>query len=174
MPELLHAWALAPAAIGTCCLAADRGRARVPELAASVLMLLGMLDASRPGPLLAPVAWAALFLVAAMTLAALRRPRSKAGRRTVQDRSARVMQLHTTLGLVLMAVLLLGMPHSGAGAHAHGGMSPTALTASTAIAAGAYVVTSAVTAARSRAWQDRAQLSAMGVATLLMAVAAMT
>ena len=172
MPELLHGWALATAAIGTCCLAADRRRARAPELAASVLMLLAMLDASRPAPLLAPVIWAAMLLIAAMALAAVRRSRSDAADRIMRSRGARAMHLHTTLGLVLMAALLLGMPHSGVdGGHAHGGVSAGALLAGLAVVSGGYALVSAIAAAGTRPWRDRAQFGAMGLSILLMSSA---
>ena len=41
-----HLLALAPAAIGLCCLAVDRRRARAIELGAGVLMMLAMADAA--------------------------------------------------------------------------------------------------------------------------------
>lgn|GEM_PF-1214464 len=72
MGEALHLWALAPATVGACCVAADRGRARVPEFAAAALMLLAMADAATGAGLIAPVFWAVLLVAAAMALAALR------------------------------------------------------------------------------------------------------
>lgn len=180
MTEMLHSWALAPTAVGTCCLVVDRRRARAPELAASVLMLLAMLDSSQQTPLIAPVSWAALLLIAAMALAALRRVRSAPDDRAIRSDSSRAMSsgssrampLHTTLGLILMAVLLLGMPRSGGGhGHVHG-LSPGILIAGLAVACAVYVVASAVAAVSAKDWRDRAQFAAMGASALLMSIGA--
>jgi len=51
----LHLFALAPATIGLCCLAADRRRARAGELATALLMLVAMADAAVTR--LVPVVW---------------------------------------------------------------------------------------------------------------------
>lgn len=163
MSEILHAWAVAPAAVGACCLAADRARVRPPEVAASVLMLLAMLDAAA-FKVVAPVGWTALLLTAAVGLAVWRRPR--------QRRAARVpvmMTLHTTLGMVAMAALQLGMGGHGASAgHAHGvALAPFLL----AIAAG-YAGLSVAAIRRMPARLDRTQIGAMAVSVALMTVAA--
>ncbi len=162
MSEILHLWAVAPAAIGTCCLAADRARVRPPEVVASVLMLAAMLDAALFG-LLAPVYWMALLLAAALALAIWRSPRSP--RRT---RVPAAMTLHTTLGLIAMAGLPLAMGGHGAGAgHAHGiALGPLLL-----VGALGYAALSVALMRRMRARLDRAQLGAMGLSVVLMAVA---
>ncbi|WP_396645033.1 hypothetical protein [Microbacterium sp.] len=162
MSEALHLWAVAPAAIGTCCLAADRARVRPPEVVASVLMLLAMLDTALSG-LLAPVYWAALLILAALVLAMVRRPRRR--------RAPRVpvaMTLHTALGLVVMAALSLVMTaHAPAAGHAHGiALAPVLL-----VGSGAYAVVSAALIRRMRARVDRLQISAMGASVVLMAAA---
>lgn len=164
MSETLHLWAVAPAAIGTCCLAADRARVRPPEVVASLLMLLAMLDAGLLGAV-PPVYWAALLLAAAVTLAFWRRPR--------QRRMPPVpvtMTVHTAAGMVLMAGLQLAMSaHAGAaGGHVHGlGLAPL-------LAAGVvgYAAASLGAMRRMPARLDRAQIAAMVASVVLMAVAA--
>lgn len=168
--EILHAWALAPAAIGTCCLAADWRRVRVPELAASLVMMIAMLDAAfwRVVPV---VVWAGTLLVAAMALAAVRSSRRASA--VVHSPSERGMTLHSTLGLVVMAALLIGMGHSSsASPHPHG-LSAGALGGLLLAGAIAYATASVVAASRTSAWQDRGQYAAMGTAALLMGLAAL-
>ncbi|SIT76529.1 hypothetical protein [Microbacterium sp. RU33B] len=170
MTEILHACALAPAAIGTCCLAADRRRVRVPEIAASLVMMIAMLDAAfwRVVPV---VVWAGILLLAAMALAAVRS--SRRASLVVASPSERGMTLHATLGLVVMAALLIGMDHgSSASSHAHG-LSAGALVGLLLAGAVAYAAASVVAASRTRAWQDRGQYAAMGAAALLMGLAAL-
>lgn len=162
MSEILHLWAVAPAAIGTCCLAADRARVRPPEVVASVLMLLAMLDAGLWG-LVAPVYWTALLLVAAVSLAFWRRPRQ---RRAVPVPA--VMTLHTALGLVAMATLSLTMgAHWSPSGHAHG----VALAPVLAGGALGYVAASVAVMRRMPARLDRAQITAMAASVVLMAIA---
>ncbi len=168
MTEILHAWALAPAAIGTCCLAADRRRVRVPELAASVVMMIAMLDAAfwRVVPV---VIWAGTLLVAAMALAAVRSSRRASV--VAHSPSAGGMTLHSTLGLVVMAALLMGMGHGGStSVHSHG-LSAGALGGLLLAGAIAYAGASVVAAWRTSGWQDRGQYAAMGASALLMGVA---
>ncbi|WP_460773468.1 hypothetical protein [Microbacterium sp. GXF7504] len=167
MTEILHLWALAPAAVGACCLAADRRRVRMPELAASTVMLLAMLDMATMR-LVAPVFGAAALLTTAMALAAVR-----SARRRGRAHRADAMTLHTGLGIVVMAVLLL-VPHAGTaasgGGHAHGG-DPAALTASVALAALVYAGWSGVAAIRRHPPLDRVQYAAMGASVLAMILA---
>ncbi|MGA1827713.1 hypothetical protein [Microbacterium sp.] len=168
MTEILHAWALAPAAIGTCCLAADRRRVRAPELAASLLMLLAMLD-SALGRMVAPVLWAALLLLGAMGLAAAGRRRGRA------SGVGNAMTLHSAIGMIAMAGLLLPMAHQAGGttastAHAHGMSSATLIVALLAGSA-VYAAGSVAAALRAHSWLDRAQYMAMGTSTLVMGVA---
>ncbi|MFH8252398.1 hypothetical protein ACH3VR_18675 [Microbacterium sp. B2969] len=171
MTELLHAWALAPAAIGTCCLAADRRRVRAPELAASLIMLVAMTDAAFTAAV-PRVFWAVLLLVAAMALAAFRGARR---RPTLHADAA--MTLHSTSGLVVMAALLTAMAaggHTAAAAtgHVHGA-SPSLLTVVVTAAVLAYAAVSTAATVRSRRWLDRAQYAGMGASALAMGVAAL-
>ena len=170
MTEILHAWALAPAAIGTCCLAADRRRVRAPELVASAVMLLAMMDAALVR-VVAPVLWSALLLVGAMALAALRR-RRRTGLEPIG--SAETMTVHTAIGMVVMAALLVTMGHAGVASppHAHG-MGSVALSTTMLGAVAVYAAGSAIAAARARRWLDRAQYAAMGASTLVMGIAAL-
>jgi hypothetical protein len=162
MSEILHAWAVAPAAVGACCLAADRARVRPPEVAASVLMLLAMLDAAVFG-VVAPVYWTALLLAAALGLAVWRRPRQ---RRVPPVPAA--MTVHTTLGMVVMAGLQIVMGgHAAASGHAHGlALAPVLVGASAG-----YAVLSLGALRRMPAQLDRAQIGAMAASVVLMAVA---
>lgn len=166
MGDILHLWALAPAAASACCVAADRRWVRAPELAASVVMLLAMIDASitRSVP---TVYWAAVLLGGAAVLAAVRSPRRSARR---PSPPASGMVLHTTLGMVLMAALMVAMSGGDAGpaAHAHGA-SPAAVSAAFAIAVVGYAIWSGVEVGRAHSILVRAQFGAMGLSTLLMA-----
>jgi len=164
MSEILHAWAVAPAAIGACCLAADRARVRPPEVAASVLMLLAMLDAAVFG-VVAPVYWTAVLLAAAVALAAWRRPRQRRAPRVPAS-----MTLHTTLGMVVMAGLQVAMGgHAPAHGHGHG----VALAPVVIAAAAGYVLLSLALLRRMTTRLDRVQIGAMAASVALMAVAAM-
>ncbi len=168
MSELLHALALGPAAIGTCCLAADRGRVRAPELTASVLMLLSMIDAAF-ARVLAPVFWAAFLLIGAMTLAAIRRQR---GNSAEDVRPLTGMTVHTAIGLVAMAVLLLAMGHTEVtlAPHAHG-LDSASLVAALLTGTLGYVAASLVAAVRERERRERTQHLTMATSTLIMALA---
>jgi hypothetical protein len=195
--EILHLGALAPAAIGACCIAADRRRARTPELAASVLMLVAMLDVVVWG-VLAPVVWAAALVVAAIGLAALRgrAARRRSGARVpvpaarVPVPAARapvsgarvpssVMTVHATLGLVVMAALVLAMipdasTASPAASHHSAGAPFELVAAAFALLFG--IVSVVATRARHgdgarTSVLERGQLIAMGVSTAAMGIA---
>jgi len=163
MSEILHAWAVAPAAVGACCLAADRARVRPPEVAASVLMLVAMLDAA-VFQVVAPVYWTILLLAAAVGLAIWRRPRQRRA-----PRVPALMTLHTTLGMVVMAALQVAMgAHAASTGHSHGvALVPFLL----AVAVG-YAALSVVAMTRMPARLDRTQIAAMAASVGLMALAA--
>ena len=163
MSEILHVAAVAPAAVGACCLAADRARVRPPEVLASALMLLAMLDAAVFG-VVAPVWWTGLLLAGAIALTVWRRPRQ---RRTPHVPA--LMTVHTTLGMVVMGGLQLGMGgHAAPAAHAHGLALAPVLLGTAAV----YAVLSLEMMRRMRARLDRAQIGAMAASVALMAVAA--
>lgn len=179
-----HLLALAPAAVGLCCLAADRRRARVREVAAGLVMMIAMID-SAVGHLVPLVWWVALLLATAMALAASHR-RSRlahgAGSGPVRGTEA-TMVAHAAGGMVVMAALLLAMatggaaagawPGVGVAAHAHGGSGVGASAAEIGVLgvtlAGVYVVASLVVIARSRSPLDRGQYAAMAASAGLMA-----
>lgn len=189
MGEILHLGALAPAAIGACCVAADRRRARAPELAASVLMLVAMLDVVLGG-VVAPVVWAAVLIVAAIALAALRgrarRVRTGRGSRRAPVPSP-VMTVHATLGLVVMAAVVMAMiPDASTAAPVahHGSGAPFGvMAAASALLFGvvsAFSVVSGASGVSVRATPsgavhasalERGQLIAMGASTAVMGVA---
>jgi len=160
MSEILHAWAVAPAAVGACCLAADRARVRPPEVAASVLMLLAMLDAALFAVIPA-VYWAVLLVASALGLAVWRRPRRRSA-----PREPAAMTMHTTLGMIVMAGLQVGMgAHAGSTAHTHG----VALTPFLLSVVLGYAVVSVLVLGSMRARLDRAQILAMTASVMLMA-----
>lgn len=162
MSEILHAWAVAPAAVGACCLAADRARVRPPEVMASVLMLLAMLDAAVFG-VVAPAWRTAALLAAALGLAIWRRPRQRR-----IPRVPALMTLHTTLGMIVMAGLqMIMIGHAGTSGHAHGlALAPVLIGA-----AAVYAALSLEAMRRMPARLDRSQIGAMAASVVLMAAA---
>ncbi|MFC6326776.1 hypothetical protein ACFQZV_12790 [Microbacterium koreense] len=171
--EVLHALAVAPAAVGTCCAAADRSRggSHSSDLAASALMTVAMLDAALLHVI--PVLWWALALGAAAVGSAIAaRMRQGTRRDRVVDAA---MRIHAGVGMVVMAGLMLVMAASHtetiaftSGGHHHAGsLAPVG-----AVAACAYGVASVVLAARAARW-ERVEYLAMGASTLLMGFAAM-
>ncbi|WP_159499578.1 hypothetical protein [Microbacterium sp. 18062] len=168
MNDVLHLWALAPAAASACCVAADRRRVRAPELASAVGMLLAMLD-SATGTVVPPAYWAGMLIAAAVVLAAHRSPRR---RRRMRPAVSAVMTVHTTLGLVLMAAIMLAMAPAqpvATTAHVHG--ASTVVAGALVAGAAGFAAWSAIECARSHAPLERAQLGTMGLATLVMGVA---
>ncbi len=165
----LHLFALAPATIGLCCLAADRRRARGGELATALLMLVAMADAAVTR--LVPVVWwVAMLLAGAIALSAA------GGRRRGSGRSADAvrmpMGLHAAAGMVVMAALMLAMTGGGVAdaAHHHGASAPALAPVGVALA-GAYVLGSVRVAVRARTALDRGQYAAMAASVGLMSLA---
>jgi hypothetical protein len=167
--DLLHAGALAPALVSVCCVAADRRRARAREVGASVLMLTAMVDASLT-QFVAPILWAGLLIVAGMGMAATHRRRPvTAAPRGVHPATI----VHTELGMVLMAVLLVTMSSTHAStAHSHHGLSAAGLNMVVAGAGLGYAAWSAHAARRAAGRLASAQFAAMGLSVLVMAAAA--
>lgn len=131
-------------------------------------MLLAMLD-SAFGGVVAPVFWAALLLLSAMCLAADSRRRGRA------SRIGSMMTLHSAIGMVAMAGLLIAMDHgAGGGAAASGhthGMSSATLVVCLLAGCAVYAAGSILAALRAHGWLDRAQFAAMGASTLVMGIA---
>ena len=175
MSEALHAWAIAPAALGVCCVVADRN-ARFLNLASSVLMSLAMLDVWLMHAV-APILWSSVMLTAAIGLSIVRRNRNARVRHgvvtavTAHNRDA---SLHMTLGMVVMAGLLLAMnspaPSTQPSAvHVHGG-SGGLLIPALLVAAGCYAVYGVACAFAAKNWLERAQYTTMSVSVLTMAI----
>lgn len=165
--EVLHAWAVAPTAVGTCCVMADRGRARATEIAASTLMTIAMLDAAVFG-VVASVWWTAILVGAALVQAVWLRTRT----RSVEGRRSRpsTMSLHAGIGLVAMAALFVLMT-SEPGSVGMGHHAPGSLQALVILVAAGYGGASLLLARRG-AVLERMQYLAMGASTSLMALAA--
>ncbi|GAA3002245.1 hypothetical protein [Microbacterium aurantiacum] len=145
MSELLHASAVAAAVVGVCCMACDRPRtrARAPELAASVVMLMAMTDTWLTR-LVPNVSWAALLMACGMGIVHWRRPRSvRRSRPHLADDGDTAMLVHSALGMVLMGALhLMMVGHeadvaSTAASHAHTVPLETAVRAAVALYAAA-------------------------------------
>ncbi|HWH25053.1 MAG TPA: hypothetical protein VNT53_00200 [Pseudolysinimonas sp.] len=163
MLDALHAWAVVPAAVGACCMAADRGRTRGPEIVSSVFMVLGMMDMLRAIPALVPVAWTAILVVVGICLAVLSRLRT--------PRTS--MTMHAALGSIVMGALLLmarpEMALEGDAAHHDGGSASLAFAFH--LGAAVFVVGSFVLSARrGERLFARIQYGTMGLATLAMVV----
>jgi hypothetical protein len=167
MVEALHAFAVAPAALGTCCVAADRGRPRAADLAASAVMTIAMLDAAVVG-LVPTVWWTALLLVAALAHAAWTR-----ARRSARGAASAAMIAHGGVGLAVMAALLLLMtasPTAAVSGH-HGSGSGSGPGVILVLVVG-YAGASAWLARRGTPL-TRLQLLMMGASTVLMGLAAL-
>lgn len=165
-----HLLALAPAAIGLCCLAADRRRARVVELGAAVLMMLAMVDAAVTAVVPA-VFWVVALLGGAMALAAARgraRVRVAVGDMT----GGAAMAVHSAAGMVVMATLMLAMTGgtSVPAAAGHHHSSAPAITVAALVVASAYLVASVVLAARTYGVLARVQYVAMAGSVGLMSL----
>lgn len=176
--ELLHAWAVAPAALSTCCLAAQPGafRARAAELAASALMVVAMIDAALTA-VLAPVFWAGILLAAAMALAARHGLRLRRAPSTTAGPPAGGGPIvHGALGMIAMGALMLAMGHDRvAGVVSDHEHHASTVSFGVLLIAGAavYAAASVALALRQRSWATRVELGAMGVSCGLMALAAL-
>ncbi|MBA8815505.1 hypothetical protein FHX48_000557 [Microbacterium halimionae] len=151
----------------------------MPELIASVLMALAMLDAAFTHRL-APVYWTALLIAGAIGIAALRTSRRARKQPRVEMLSFAGSGIHTTLGMIVMAALMLGMSHGAAAATTtaltsaavhHHGLGAGSMTVALVGGAAVYSAVSFVLAARQRGWLVRAEYATMGATTSLMAVA---
>ena len=176
----MHLAALAPAGVAACCVAwgwrVDRRRSRTIEIVVAVLMLATMIDLSRSAPLVAPVVWAVLLLLGAITLAASTRQRWSAARAAPRASVLAPVPVHAALGCVVMAALVMLMvaPAQGAGAvvsrHHAEGARVSVLIVVIVIGVLGYVAYSVV-ALRRGTVRERVQSAAMGASTLAMAAA---
>ncbi|MBN9177894.1 MAG: hypothetical protein J0I43_11060 [Microbacterium sp.] len=161
-----HVLALAPAAVGLCCLAADRRRTRALEVGAALLMMLAMWDAAVTA--FVPAAfWTAALVVGGMALAAVR-GRVRGLRLGGDDVS---MAVHSAAGMVVMAAMMLAMVGGAAvtaASHHHSGTPALAVAA--VAGAVAYIVASAALAVRSHGRLARAQYLAMASSVGIMSL----
>ncbi|QWT22975.1 hypothetical protein KPL76_09300 [Subtercola sp. PAMC28395] len=109
--ELAHFSAVVPATVAACCVAGTPHR-RVANSIPAALMVLSMLDMATGCRMLPAVVWAALLLLAAVIPAILVRLHGG-------PTGYRVMALHRSIGLVVMAALtLVGSVGMGSGIRA--------------------------------------------------------
>lgn len=165
-----HLLALAPAAVGLCCLVADRRRARAIELGAAVLVMLAMADAAVTA-IVPTVFWVVALVGGAMALAVVR------GRARVRDATGDMtgrvsMAVHSAAGMVVMATLMLAMNGGGSvpPPQAHHHTAAPTLAAAAIVVASAYLVASVVLAARAHGGLARAQYVAMAGSVVLMSL----
>lgn len=177
MIDVLHLAALALAAVGAGSLIGMRRGVGAPEIAAAVLMLVGMSDAMTVA-LLPPVVWFAVMLPAAIALAVRCRVPAALGDRSPSAGGR--LSAHLALGLVTTAALILLMatipaadvagaaassPHAQAHAHGGGAGMPQAL----GIALGSGTTLLSVIALRAeRSWRHRLHHTTMAASTVLM------
>jgi hypothetical protein len=138
------------------------------ELAACVVALVGVVD-TWLGLWLAPVFWAALMIIGALALTALRARESRGVR-------GRWASHHTALGLLLVAVLQIASIPTGTGpelapsGHSHGApLAAGGLPVIASIAAIGYAVLTVLVLPRVAGWRARVPVIAMAAVVLLMA-----
>ncbi|MFK0403037.1 hypothetical protein ACIQTT_11950 [Microbacterium sp. NPDC090225] len=136
-----------------------------PEVVACVVALIGVVD-TWLGLWLAPVFWAALMIVGALVLTALRARASRGGWSTH----------HAALGLLLVAVLQIASIPTGEGpqlaatGHSHGApLAAGGLPVIASIAAIGYAVLTVLVLPRVSGWRARVPVVAMAAVVLLMA-----
>ncbi len=158
-----HGAALVCSGVASCCARSGPADERRERIVASVLMTAAMLDAAALH-LIAPIAWAAVLLAAALVSSASRRWRAGRGEHGV----------YTPAGLVVMAALIASSTHgdpcsTAAATHAHGGPTLAGICAALTVA---YTAASAHRM-RNGSPADRAHHAAMGGSTALMALGAL-
>jgi hypothetical protein len=191
MVEALHLGALLPAAVGACCTVG--GRRGIVDLVAAIVMLAAMIDAATGAALLHPLVWGAVLvavgIVSAARLRGVGASSATAGTETpaavatvTAERQHRLMLVHTSLGLLVMATMLVAMASHGA--HAALGIS-SSVTHHGAAGAGTFgvIVAAAVasytaftawltaSAVRSRRILPAVELTSMALSLTAMAFA---
>ena len=117
MVEVLHVGSLFPAAVGACCALGDRRARSAVVWVPALVMLVAMLDVTVGVRLVHPLVWA-LALVALSVWPAVAHRRG-----TVSVGGS--MSIQRSLGLLIVAGLIVAMGHSGAMVgHHSGGMWP--------------------------------------------------
>lgn len=164
--DLLHLAAVMLTAVAVGVHPGWRDRPRLPRLTGCVLMLVAMVDVAYLG-LLSVVFWVPLLVLSAIALSALSR----------RERQGCVATLHDSLGLLVMAVLLLFMhPAAGPGipsesAHAGHASAGGLLGVLTVVLVLCHVAGSLWGVARAPGSAVRGQYLLMGGATALMSAA---
>ncbi|MGG7509866.1 hypothetical protein [Plantibacter sp. YIM 135249] len=200
MVEALHLGALLPAAVGACCTVG--GRRGIVDLVAAIVMLAAMIDAATGAALLHPLVWGAVLVAVGIVSAARLRgvgassataatadigadtetPAAVATVTVTAERQHRLMLVHTSLGLLVMATMLVAMASHGS--HAALG-TPSSVTHHGAAGAGTFgvIVAAAVasytaftawltaSAVRSRRILPAVELTSMALSLTAMAFA---
>jgi len=104
MLEVLHIGSLLPAAVGACCAVGDRQQRSVVAWVPALVMLAAMLDVTVGWSLVHPLVWS-LLLAGLSVWPALAHRRARAGR-------GGEMAVQRSLGLLIVAGLILAMGHS--------------------------------------------------------------
>ncbi|RFA09017.1 hypothetical protein B7R54_07115 [Subtercola boreus] len=193
MAEILQFGALVPATVGACCTAWPGRSGRVLAAISAAVMLLAMFDQTTRMLGLPPLAWATVLVLLAIASAAALRPaaRNVIGRGRPSATSIahhRAMTLHSSIGLIVMAGLVvlmgsgsspgspvgeLGMVgmHGGAlGSSPHGSLlAPFAIAGSAVFVVYSVVLARALLPPRGR----RARLALVEVTCMAASVAGM-
>ncbi|SDZ42062.1 hypothetical protein [Herbiconiux ginsengi] len=165
MAEVLHLGALGAAGLGACCVALDGARPRVREVLLALTMVAAMLDVVSGLRLVPVLVWSALTVALALALAVRRRRSSEApgvGR----------MRLHSSLGAIVMAGLMLVMGGGRAAAHGHHG-STAPLLLGTLVIAAVVLAAAALPELRRGHILERVQYAAMSASLLMLGGAAL-
>ncbi len=167
--QLLHLASLAPALASVCCAIVDRSERSSSGWLPGMLMFVAMVDVASGAALVAPIAWSAGMLVAAVWLAARTRFASLGER-------ARQMGLHRSLGLVVMSGLLLAGHHIDTDAHRQHGLIGVLAVVGTIgyLAFSGWLAASLVSPgndARRAGYLGAGEVSGMAVSAALMAIA---
>lgn len=146
-----------------------RRRACVPELVAATFMLAAMGDVALVHSL-SVVVWIPLLIAAAMALAAFRSVRRRAGQPSTG--TGLCATTHDPLGLIATAAILPYMHGATASVseHEHGGHGDIWMALILLVAAG-HILGSLVAGVHAEGRPGRIQFTAMGGATLFMALA---
>ncbi|MGG7465982.1 hypothetical protein [Plantibacter sp. YIM 135347] len=198
MVEALHLGALLPAAVGACCTVG--GRRGIVDLVAAIVMLAAMIDAATGAALLHPLVWGAVLVAVGIVSAARLRGVGAssataatadigAGTETpaavatnTAERQHRLMLVHTSLGLLVMATMLVAMASHGSHAvlgisssvthHGAAGADTFGVIVAAAVASyTAFTACLTASAVRSRRVLPAVELTSMALSLAAMAFA---
>ena len=164
--EVLHLSALLATA-GACCAVGGRQYRRVSEVVTAVVMVAAMAHIVLGWTFVAPVVWTAILLAFAMSEAAVYRIRSERG--GGERAGAGMMAVHSPVGAILMAAMIVGGSAQATEAPAHAHAHAASMAALILLGVLAYTMLTAWTGWMMRASRWRlAQVVSMGGSTLLM------